>query len=542
MTPRPFPLIVAAASVAAAPLAARKVEVDPRANVRQVLDLGLGGDDTTTYTEVSAGLGVRIQTRRINGTIDYTYGRRFTQKGDLANDDRHNLTARTEFRITDRSISVEAGGFASLVNRDLGRGASFTPDADDNNLQQVYSAYIQPRIRLDVSDIAELEASYRLGAFFVENRRASFSATTPNDSVPGTPSSNSTNQQAVLNIGNRERSRRLRWDLTGEVDIEDIDLLSQRYRSYSGRFEIEYRLARKVGLLVNVGYEDIRNTQLAFQTDVLGRPVVGPDGSFVVDPARARNILFDESGITYQAGLIWVPSRRTKVDLRAGQRYGDLNIAAEASWRPSGRLGVAVSYGDSIQSFGRLLTQEVGGIPTSFLVPSSGFLASSGCIFGTDPTTGTCIGNAIQSVTNAQFRNQQAQLVISGAKGRTRYAATAQVSQRRYLNSAALQTPGLPAPDPAFLQRRDRSMAVNLSLDQELRGGHQIGVNAFANRFTYALSQSRRDTDIGGSANWRYRVGRNIDLGATGTVSRRFSGGGGTQTNAIVAISAALRY
>ncbi|MCA3255468.1 MAG: hypothetical protein INF91_07620 [Alphaproteobacteria bacterium] len=542
MTPRPLPLLVAAASVAAAPLAARKVEVDPRVNVRQVLDLGLSGDDTTTYTEVSAGLGVRIQTRRVNGTIDYSYGRRFTQKGDLTNDDRHNLTARTEFRVTDRSIAVDAGGFASLVNRDLGRGASFTPDADDNNLQQIYSAYVRPRIRLDISDIADLEASYRLGAFFVENRRATFSSTTPNDSIPGTPSSDSTNQQAVINIGNRERSRRLRWDLTGEVDIENIDLLAQRYRSYNGRFEAEYRLARKVGLLASVGYEDIRNTQLAFQTDILGRPIVGPDGSFVVDTARGRNILFDESGVTYQGGLIWTPSRRTKVDLRAGQRYGDLNLSAQASWRPSKRIGIDLSYGDNIQSFGRLLTQEVGGIPTSFLIPSSGFLASNGCILGTDPTTGTCIGNAVQSVTNAQFRNRQAQLVISGAKGRTRYAATAQVSQRRYLNSAALQTPGLPAPDPAFLQRRDRSIALNLSLDQELRGGHSLGVNAFANRYSYALSQARRDTYVGASANWRYRLGRDVDVGATGTVSRRFSGAGGAQNNAIVAISAALRY
>jgi len=542
VTPRPLPLIVAAASVAAAPLAARKVEVDPRVNVRQVLDVGFGADDTTTYTEVAAGLGVRVQTRRIDGTIDYTYGRRFTQRGDLANDDRHSLTARAEFRVTERSIAIETGAFASLVNRDLGRGASFSGDANDGNLQQVYSAYAQPRIRFDLSDVAELEASYRLGVFMVDNRRAAFTSTTPNDSVPSTPSSDSTNQQAVINIGNRERSRRLRWDLQAEADIENIDVLAQRYRSYSGRFEVEYRLSRKVGLLANVGYEQIRNTQLAFQTDPLGRPVVGPDGSFVVDPAAPRNVLFDESGVTFQGGLIWVPSRRTKVDVRAGQRYGDLNIAAQASWRPSPRIGLDLSVGENIESFGRLLTREIGGVPTSFLIPASGFLASNGCIFGTDPTTGTCIGNAIQSVTNAQFRNRQGQLTISGARGRTRYAATAQVSQRRYLNSAALQSPGLPAVDPAFLTRRDRSLALNLSLDQTLRGGHQIGVNAFANRFSYALSQARRDTYLGGSASWRYRLGQHVDLGASGTVSRRYQSGGARQNDAIVAITAALRY
>jgi uncharacterized protein (PEP-CTERM system associated) len=542
VTPRPLPLIVAAASVAAAPLAARKVEVTPRADVRQVLDIGFGSDDTTTYTEVSAGLGVRVQTRRIDGTVDYTYGRRFAGSGSLANDDRHNLTARAEFRVTDRSIAIDTGAFASLVNRDLGRGASFTPDANDRNLQQVYSAYIQPRVRFDLSDIAELEASYRLGAFAVSNRRASFTSTTPNDSVPNTPSSDSTNQQAVINIGNRERSRRLRWDLQAEADIENIDLLAQRYRSYTGRFEVEYRLSRKVGLLANVGYEDIRNTQLAFQTDALGRPLVGPDGGFVPDPTAPRNVLFDDSGVTFQGGLIWVPSRRTKVDIRAGQRYGDLNIAAQASWRPSPRIALDLSVGENIESFGRLLTREIGGIPTSFLVPSSGFLASNGCIFGTDQTTGTCIGNAVQSITNAQFRNRQGQLTLSGAKGRTRYSASVQVSQRRYLNTAALQGPGLPAVDPAFLTRRDRSIALNLSLDQTLRGGHSIGVNAFANRYSYALSQNRRDTYVGGSANWRYRLGQHVDVAATGTVSRRYLDNGGRQNNAIVAISAALRY
>src|SRR3712207_4557208 len=98
----------------------------------------------------------------------------------------------------------------------------------------------------------------------------------------------------------------------------------------------------------------------------------------------------------WDVGFIWRPSRRTELQARGGWRYGGESFTASLSHRIDARSSLNAAIYDSVSSFGRLLITDLSGLPVRFQPPSNGTLTGAGCVFGNDPGTGACFGDAFQ--------------------------------------------------------------------------------------------------------------------------------------------------
>ena len=61
----------------------------------------------------------------------------------------------------------------------------------------------------------------------------------------------------------------------------------------------------------------------------------------------------------YDAGVIWRPSPRTELQARAGRRYGGTTVVGSLDHRFNEHQGVNVEVFDTVETFGRLLTNDL---------------------------------------------------------------------------------------------------------------------------------------------------------------------------------------
>lgn len=524
----------------AAGTAEARTEFTPRAQVRELIDLGLDDEVFTASTEVAVGGALVVDGNRVDAQIDYSYGRRFVQTGDLVEDDRHSLLARAELELVEDRLTLGGGATGALVSRDARGDIAITPDADTGNQVQTWLFYVEPRWRQNIGEDVAIDLRYRASLYDV-NDSGLRGGLRPGD-IAQDAAAGSLSQSLDVALQNRESSRRIRWSLNAALLREDGERLDQRFQSELFSGELGYALNRRIALIANAGWERNRNSQIAFVADAAGNPLPGPDGRFQPDPNLPRTVLLDEDGLTYGGGIAWTPSRRTSATIRIGERYGDFNVAVEAGWRMSARLGMKLSFRQSIESAGRLLTRNVDGTPVSFFLGDRDVGALGGCVFGTDATTGNCLFGATQSVTGAQFRSDEGQFSIGGSKGRTRYSLAASYSKRRYFGAAALQDPGGPLIDPTLATRADISWSVNLRLDQQIGDDVQAGLGLLYNDLRFALADERHDVLTGGVFNLTWRVGQRLALDASATYSHRASDDGPDRATATVAAGASVRF
>lgn len=531
-----WPLPTAAALLCSG-AAYAEVRITPHIDTRQILNVATAEDDQV-YAEVSAGFDAKIKRHRVNAQIAYDYGRRFAEQGNPATSQRHTLTARGTAEIIKGWLAVDAGAYAGLLNRDPRAGVSFSSSDSNANLTQTYSAFIEPRIRRRLGGYATMEASFRLGAASAGGQSSTTGGAgggigLPAGQTPIDRTAKSVSQEGKLKITSEDGGR-LRWNASADVASERSQRLDQLYRTYRGAIEAQFRITRQFGLTINGGYENIRNTEQSFLADAFGQPIPDANGDFQVDPAAPRRLVFSRKGPTYEAGIAWVPSRRSSVQLRYGKIYGGNSLNGEAHFKFSSRLGVTASVRQGIESFGRLLTRDVAGIPTSFIINDNQAASFGDCVFGTDPSTGSCIADATQAVTSAQFRSQSAQLIVAGAQPGMTYSLSAQYNRRRFLDPQQLQTPTGPVVDPTLSQRADRSLLLNASLSHRVGHNGTLSMGAFAQRYQFALAGSRDDSYFGATLGFTKRLGRNYDLNLTGTADRRFSRGVPDENRAVV--------
>lgn len=517
----------------AAPATAR-VEIDPSIELRQVFDLPID-DDFTTYSEAVIGVDGAIQTRRVHGQLSYRFAQRFEEVGDIANNQSHSLIARGDADVIPGTLRVDAGAFATFLNRDLRRRVSFDDDANNGNLAQTYSAYVAPSFHQRLGAFAEFDATYRIAYVNVDEADVSRLG----GGVGGVDTqlgayADSVNQSLDARFGNREASGKFRWDLAGSAQDERTDRLDQHYRSYLGRVELEYALNRDFALLGSVGYEDIKSSEEQILTDAAGVPLVDAEGHFIIDPNAPRRVSYDQDGLVYDGGFRWTPSRRTFLQIRVGKRFGEFNVNGQLRYEPSPRLGVTASWSESVSTFGQLLTQDFNGVPVSFFIPGGNRVGFGGCILGVDPATGTCLLNWTQSITNATFRNQAGQLIIETKRGATRASLSAIYTKRRYVDTQQLQAPGSPPVDPSLANRADETISLIAGVDRDLGAGRHLSASLHGDRYRFALSHARADYYAGLWTAYRQLINRHLDARVTSSITRRFSKIDKDRTDAVV--------
>jgi hypothetical protein len=511
------------AALVAPGTATARVDIRPEVELRQVL---VFGEDrgTSAYAEASAGFGATFDRPRLQGNVNYRLSQRIEQTGNVAQERTHNLLGRVGAEVIRRTLFIEAGGFATQLNRDLAGNVSFSPDVDDPNLVQTFSAYVEPRLSEDFGDFAELDVSYRFGIFDVDddNRQSAGGGTGGRFTV----ASDSINQTVNARLGNRERSERFRWDLLGNVTDDQAERLDQSYRAYEGRAELELVINRGFSLLGTVGYEDISAKERDVVRQPTGIPVLGPDGDFVLDPSGRRRIVYSESGPIYQGGFRWQPTRRTFIEARAGQRFGEFNVSGAARYQPNPRFVISASLREGIDTNGRVLTQDLSALGrgiVSSVVTNLDLLGTGGCVFGVDPGTGGCLFSATQSLSSALFRNRTADITAEYQRGRTRGGISLIYSQRTFLDLQQIQVPGQLPVDPNLRSQRDQTLTASARVSRELGGAATLSGGVFVSRFRFALLNDRDEYYVGAFGNYDLRLDRRLSARAALNVSQRFS-------------------
>jgi uncharacterized protein (PEP-CTERM system associated) len=418
----------------------QRTQVVPYLEVQQVLNADLNEGDVLTYTALAAGVDARTSTRTVDAQVSYRYERRIAWEDDIGDEDVHTGLAAVRAELVPNTLTMNAGALATRARAD-GRGPIFGfGNVDSVNQVDVYSVYAGPDYSSSHGPL-DVAASYRLGYVKVDDHSLAGLPLVPGASVYDRYDS-STNQTAKVSIGMAPGALPFGWTAAAGYAREDVDRLDQRYEATFVRGDVLLPVSPTLALTGGAGYEKIE----ASQQDVLrgsnGVPIVTPGGRLIADPSRPRLLAYDQTGFIWDAGVIWRPSRRTELEARVGRRYGDTTYTGSLRHQINSAYSITGSVYDSVDSFGRIVVADLARVPTNFRVGRNalnpGATGIGGCVFGSDPGTGTCFDDAFQAISTANFRNRGANILLSGGRGPWSAGIGAGYAQRKYYNPDVL--------------------------------------------------------------------------------------------------------
>jgi uncharacterized protein (PEP-CTERM system associated) len=482
--------------VLAGPASAGPTKVTPYLEVEQVLSADLNEGDTLTYTSVAVGVDAQTKTRRVEAQISYRYERRIAWENDLADDDIHTGLAQVRAQLVPDMVTLNAGALATRARSGAGAPIFGFGGVDGPGLADVYSVYAGPDLSSRVGPV-DVTASYRFGYVKVDDNNFSSFGTTPG--VRSDRFDSSVNHSVSASAGMSPGYLPFGWTIGAGYVREDMDRLDQRFEGKFIRGDVVYPVTPTLAIAGGVGYEKTEASQQDFKRSANGDPIVTPGGNLVADPTRPRLLAYDQSGVIWDAGVIWRPSRRTEVQARFGRRYGGESFTGSFRHEIGSSFAITGSVYDSVDSFGRIIVADLKSMPTNFQVNRNplnpGVGGIGGCVFGTKAGTGACLGNALQAVSSTNFRNRGAGVLLSGERGLWSFGLGAGYAQRKYL-----------APDGFFLDRvKDESFTINGTLGRDLSRTSGVDFEAYASWY---------DSD-------RIGVGSSFGTGVTGSYHRR---------------------
>lgn len=497
------------------------VEVNPFVSLRQVMSDG-STRDARGWLEAGAGFAALLDTNRVDGNISYRYMRRFEEFGNISQKNRHSANANVRAELIDDFLLLNAGGTASQYATDMRGFNAINPDDESGNQTQVFSGYVEPSIQQRIGDFATFQGRYRLGAVSADSPREGLTnpgsiGLDPSDGI-GSRLSDSISQTASLALASTRATNTINWSLNAQGTHEDVDQLNQKYRGYSAGGELSFRISRKLELIGSGGYEDIENTQDSILFDEeTGLPDLDDDGHFQIDPTMPRRTAYDFSGVYWNGGFRYTPSRRTSFEFRAGERYGSANFFLDFNHRSRNGMSVRANFQQTLNSFSRLLTQSFNGIP--YNVVRVGGLDQLGvpfCIIGVDPESddGGCLGGFTQSLTPATFKSDRGLLMVSRKLEALTWSATVYYDKRRYVDSQQLQAP-TEVELPTSLFGNDVSFGTRGRVVLRLGELQSLGFDALLARNSYALSAQRKDTQLTLGTQYSRRLSKNLSGNAS---------------------------
>jgi len=411
--------------------AAQRTQVSPYIEVQQVISAELGNrGDVLTYTAVAVGVDASVQRQRVQAQASYRYERRFGLSGNLSEEDVHSGLASARYTVN-RNLQLEAGALATRARTEFGGDSPGLAFADSRSLSQVFAAYVGPSVTGRAGPVA-LTGSYRLGYIAVD---------TNNDLViPGARRldryTDSVTHQVTASAGMSPGRLPFGWTVSGAYSREDADVLDQRFEGTFVRGDVVVPVSPTLALTAGVGYESIQQSLQDFQRGPDGRPLLDRRGELIADRGRPRLRAVDIDGLIYDGGFIWKPTRRTELQMRAGRRYGGTSVTGSLSHQLDEGSSVSAVLYDGISSFGRGIINDLGTVPTSFVLPRNQLIGGpNGCVFGGEAGTGTCFDDSLQSITNANFRNRGLSVLYARQRGVWNFGVGGNYATREYLGS-----------------------------------------------------------------------------------------------------------
>jgi len=405
------------AATAITPANAQRVRVSPYIEASQVVAADLNGGDVLTYSTVGAGIDVSAHTRRVEVQVSYRYERRFDYQNKLNNDQTHSGLATVRATVAP-GLSIEAGGIATRTRSDIRGDVQTSNLGNFSNSAQVFSAYVGPNLATHLGPMF-VNGAYRFGYTKVEAPgQTGVAANQPrldyydSSTVHVATASVGVKSGTVLPVG---------ITASGSYTRENAGQLDQRFEGKWGRGDVVLPIMRGLALAGGVGYEQIRISQ----RDALlvgGVPVVDGAGRFKTDPNSPRRIAYDLSGVFWDAGVIWKPSRRTFFEARVGRRYGSMSYTGSLSYQAGPGSGIQIGVYDTVQTFGQQLNGGISALPTALASTTDPFGNQfSGCIYGTTgAATGGCMTGILASATTSAYRGRGVTGVAVMGRGGTR--------------------------------------------------------------------------------------------------------------------------
>lgn len=319
-------------------------------------------------------------------------------------------------------MPISAGALATRTTVDA-NGGSLPGSFDPGHSTHLYSVYAGPNLSTHAGDVA-VNAAYHVGYTETGSGGSSGGADlfdhswTHNAEVhagvkPG----------EVLPIGISAGAGYYR---------EDISNLDQRVTDAHARVDVTVPLSMELAAVGGVGYEKVQVSGRDALRDSNGDPVVGADGRYVTDASVPRQIAYESSGLIWDAGVVWRPSRRTALEAHVGWRYGSTTYFGSFGWRPSPRSSFNVSVYDSIGGIGGRIEDALVALPTDFEVirdPVSGDVTS--CV--ATLAKGSCFTSALGSLRSAVFRGRGVQASYAHQLGRFSAGLAAGYDRRKFI-------------------------------------------------------------------------------------------------------------
>ena len=488
-------------ALAASPAAARdraRTQVTPYIELGQVLTADLQSGDVLTYSTVTAGIDATVQTRTVELQLSYQYQRNISWDKDVGDDDIHSGLARAAVRVAP-GLSIEGGALATRARSDIRGAAPVVLSANDQNISQVYSAYVGPTYTGNLG-AASVGASYRFGYTKVE-------APGSTGVLPGSPPldtfDDSKSHLAQASIGVKPGTV-LPIGLTASAAYErdDAGQLDQRYEGKYGRADAVLPVSGTLALAAGVGYEKITTSQRAALVDSTGQPVVDADGRFVTDKSAPRRIAYETDGLIYDAGVLWRPSPRTFLEARVGKRYGGTTYIGSFSYAASDSLGMRIGVYDSVQTFGRQLRDGISQLPSSFIDQRDTFGQQfSGCTFGqSSEQAGGCLNSVFQSISSSSYRARGVDGVIGVNRGPISFGAGIGYANRRFYSP--------PGTSYSIVGVTDESYYAQAYFNATLDRNSGINADVFANYYESGLGTQPGITSLGATGLYYRNFGR----------------------------------
>jgi hypothetical protein len=471
--------------------------VHPYLEIQQVLTADFNGGDVLTYTGVGGGIDATVQSRRVTATISYDYQRRIEETGRIRDHDVHTGLAAAHVEIVPHTLSFDAAAIATRGHADIAAPAAPLRTSDDRGIADVYSAYAGPTLNTRVGPVT-VGAAYRLGYVYVDDHEVT-GGTPP----AGTPRvqryRSSLVQNATASVGMAPGVLPFGWTVGAGYAREDMKRFDSKFEGKYVRGDVVVPLGPTFAVTGGIGYEKDKASQQDILRDAGGAPVIGPGGALYADPSKPRLLTYDESGLIWDAGVMWRPNPRTELQARVGHRYGGTTYTGSLEHRINESYVLTAAVFDDVSSFGRLMVADLGTVPGAFQVPRTGLGGIGGlgsCVFG-DKGKGACFDDALQSVANFNFRNRGATLRFTGDRGVWNFGLGATYANRRYFAP--------PGTDFVLHGVTDQSFTIDGRLGRRLTRRSGVDFDAFAGWYDTGRAGIGSGSNAGATATY-YRT------------------------------------
>ena len=363
-----------------------RLEVDETYNDNVTL-APKGRERSDFITTISPGIGVRGNGRRVSLNLDYDPQALFFVRDSDRNEQRQRLRGSGQVELWKQILFLDA---QASINQQVLSSTGAVGGTDltaSQNLTTVQTYSIGPTFRHHFGPYADSEARYQFSAVNVDSEDVA-------DTTSNTASFVLRSGRYFANLGWTLRLNESRSERSGSGGTAATAFGGTSSDQRSANADFQYALNSMFSLLAGVGYDKIKDVSLIDQPD----------------------------GMSWNAGLLFRPTRRASFRFTHGRRYGDPNTSVNVDYQIGPKTRLTATYTQTIQTSQGL---QVGGL--GFLtVDEFGRLIDTrtGLPFNpNDPTFGLNAG---------AFRQDRFTAGLSAVRGRNTFRFEAFQEEREF--------------------------------------------------------------------------------------------------------------